>query len=86
MVRVSENGPAPAPGGKSWQRRPPVSIAHLLGGARTEETRVAYVALTRAERYVAIALPAQTPDEVVEAYVAAGFTLIDESSTGIDLQ
>jgi DNA helicase II / ATP-dependent DNA helicase PcrA len=61
-------------------------IAHLLGGARTEETRVAYVALTRAERYVAIALPAQTPDEVVEAYVAAGFTLIDESSTGIDLQ
>lgn len=46
-----------------------------LGAADSEEVRVAYVALTRAQRYSALALPHSCPDEVVNAFVARGFVL-----------
>jgi superfamily I DNA/RNA helicase len=69
-------------GGRNYPRE---SVAHLLGGDRSEETRVAYVALTRPERYLAVALPVGTPDEVVEAYVSSGMTLLDVHATGIPI-
>jgi DNA helicase-2/ATP-dependent DNA helicase PcrA len=51
--------------------------APLLGEAvdadDEEELRIAYVALTRAERYCAVALPANVATVTLEAYLAAGF-------------
>jgi DNA helicase-2/ATP-dependent DNA helicase PcrA len=61
-------------GGRDYARE---WVAHVLGGDRSEETRVAYVALTRPKRYVAVALPAGTPEEVFAAYTSAGMTLFD---------
>lgn len=46
-----------------------------LGAADPEEARVAYVALTRAQRYSALALPESCPDEVVAAFVDRGFII-----------
>lgn len=47
-----------------------------LGLDRDEETRIGYVALTRARRYCAVALPAATPQEVLDAYESAGFVVV----------
>ena len=38
-----------------------------------EELRIAYVALTRAERYCAVALPTNVEDASLQAYLAVGF-------------
>lgn len=38
-----------------------------------EELRIAYVALTRAERYCAVALPSNVEDASLRAYLSAGF-------------
>ncbi len=46
-----------------------------LGGGDPEEVRVAYVALTRAERYSALALPDACPSEVVDEFVTRGFVV-----------
>jgi superfamily I DNA/RNA helicase len=49
----------------------------LLGAevdeAQKEELRIAYVALTRAERYCAVALPANVDDASLQAYLGVGF-------------
>lgn len=50
-------------------------IKAQMGDELDEETRVGYVAVTRARRYCAVALPSNTPQEVIDAYVAAGFVL-----------
>lgn len=51
----------------------------LLGGVvapeDAEELRIAYVALTRARRYCAVALPDDSGDEVVTAFEGVGFKL-----------
>jgi hypothetical protein len=44
-----------------------------LGEGESEEVRVAYVALTRAQRYSALALPHSCPKDVVEEYLGRGF-------------
>lgn len=46
-----------------------------LGEDRDEETRIAYVGLTRARKYCAVAVPDSTHEEVIDAYQAAGFSL-----------
>jgi len=49
----------------------------LLGEAvqpeDAEELRIVFVALTRAQRYCAVALPTDTPDAVIHGFQAAGF-------------
>lgn len=40
---------------------------------QAEELRIVYVALTRARRYCGLALPADTPTELIERFEAAGF-------------
>ena len=40
-----------------------------------ESLRLAYVAVTRARRFIAVALPTTTPKVIVDRYTAAGFTL-----------
>lgn len=51
----------------------------LLGEAVTaeeaEELRIAFVALTRARRFCGLALPADSPVEVIDAFQGAGFQL-----------
>jgi DNA helicase II / ATP-dependent DNA helicase PcrA len=42
-----------------------------------EEIRIAYVALTRARRYLAVALPQACRQEVIDLYVDRGFHLVD---------
>jgi superfamily I DNA/RNA helicase len=46
-----------------------------LGAGDPEEVRVAYVALTRAQRYSALALPDACPADVVNEFLARGFVL-----------
>jgi hypothetical protein len=72
-------GQRPA-GGRGYPRE---WVAHLLGGDRSEETRVAYVALTRPERYIAVALPAGTASDVLEGFTSSGMRLLDAAATGI---
>jgi hypothetical protein len=48
-----------------------------LGGEDPEEARVAYVALTRAQRYSALALPESCPAEVLEEFLNRGFRHLD---------
>jgi DNA helicase II / ATP-dependent DNA helicase PcrA len=74
-------GQRPA-GGRDYPRE---WVTHLLGGDRNEETRVAYVAMTRPERYLSVALPTGTPDEVIDAFVSTGMTLLDSEVTGISV-
>jgi len=54
--------------------------APLLGEeveeAQREELRIAYVALTRAERYCAVALPTNVDTASLEAYLGAGFSQV----------
>ena len=49
----------------------------LLGQAVSahdaEELRIAFVAITRARRFCALALPAESSDDVIDAFEAAGF-------------
>jgi ATP-dependent DNA helicase UvrD/PcrA len=45
-----------------------------------EELRIVFVALTRARRYCALALPADTPQDIVDGFVAAGFQPTDAST------
>jgi DNA helicase II / ATP-dependent DNA helicase PcrA len=51
--------------------------APLLGEAvdesQEEELRIAYVALTRAERYCAVALPNNVEADLIDAYLGVGF-------------
>jgi DNA helicase II / ATP-dependent DNA helicase PcrA len=42
-----------------------------------EEIRVAYVALTRARRYLAVALPTACPQQVIDLYADRGFLTVD---------
>jgi DNA helicase-2/ATP-dependent DNA helicase PcrA len=55
---------------------------HLVGqeiaAAASEELRIAYVALTRAEQYCAVALPDDCTKELLQAFTAAGFALEKE--------
>lgn len=53
-------------------------IKSQLGDEFDEETRVGYVAVTRARKYCAVALPLNTSQEVIDAYLDAGFVLRDE--------
>jgi DNA helicase-2/ATP-dependent DNA helicase PcrA len=57
--------------------------APLLGEAveeeQEEEPRIAYVALTRAERYCAIALPTNVEAERIDAYLGVGFVRVAAS-------
>lgn len=53
----------------------PANWTSWLGGHEPEEVRIAYVALTRAQRYGALALPASCPTEITDAYVEMGFVL-----------
>lgn len=46
-----------------------------LDGPESEEVRVAYVALTRAERFSALALPRSCPSTLVDRYLERGFTI-----------
>jgi superfamily I DNA/RNA helicase len=41
--------------------------------SEAEETRIIYVALTRARRLCRVALPDDTPETVVDQFVACGF-------------
>lgn len=41
-----------------------------------EELRIAYVALTRAERYCAVALPANVEQSIIDAYLDVGFVAV----------
>lgn len=55
-------------------------FAHDGTGVRTaaeeaEELRIAFVALTRARRFCALALPDDSPVEVIDAFQGAGFLL-----------
>lgn len=52
-----------------------------LGEDRDEETRIGYVGLTRARRYCAVALPATTEKEVLDAYRSAGFVFVGEGGS-----
>jgi hypothetical protein len=45
-----------------------------------EELRIVFVALTRAQRYCALALPADTETAVMEGFQAAGFVLAPTAS------
>jgi DNA helicase-2/ATP-dependent DNA helicase PcrA len=49
-------------------------------GEVTEEVRVAYVALTRARRYCAVALPDDSNPDIVDRFVAAGFRPVDDAT------
>jgi len=42
-----------------------------------EEIRIAYVALTRARRYLAVALPQACRQEVVGLYIDRGFSIVE---------
>jgi DNA helicase II / ATP-dependent DNA helicase PcrA len=53
-----------------------------LGAGDPEEVRVAYVALTRAQRFSALALPDTCLPEVVDEYLRRGFVHGDHTSTG----
>lgn len=75
-------GQGPA-GGRDYPRE---WVSHLLGLASSEETRVAYVAITRPQRYLAVALPAGTAEDVITAFTAAGFILLDALVTGIETE
>jgi len=59
--------------------------APLLGEeveeSELEELRIAYVALTRAERYCAMAIPNNVDQHRIEAYTAAGFQRIGPTNT-----
>jgi hypothetical protein len=46
-----------------------------------EETRVSYVAMTRAERLLVVAIPANAPNSVFEHPKLRGFTLLDDTAT-----
>jgi hypothetical protein len=59
---------------------------HLVGGDRSEETRVAYVALTRPQRYVAVAVPIGTPSQLIDAYINAGMTLAEPDAAGVSVE
>jgi hypothetical protein len=57
-------------------------VRHLEGGLHTEETRIAYVAITRAIAYMAVALPDSSDERLLELYTGAGFrrqTLTDSA-------
>jgi len=54
-------------------------IEALESGQVFEEVRVAYVALTRARRYCAVALPDACHPDVVARFVAAGFRLVEDA-------
>jgi DNA helicase II / ATP-dependent DNA helicase PcrA len=55
-----------------WSRQ---LVGHEVAVAEHEELRIAYVALTRAERYCAVALPDNSTGELLNAFLGAGFVL-----------
>jgi superfamily I DNA/RNA helicase len=50
-------------------------LGEVVGGDDAEEIRIAFVALTRARRYCAVALPDDCGVQVIEAFEAVGFVL-----------
>jgi superfamily I DNA/RNA helicase len=52
-------------------------VAAATDNQTAEEIRVAYVALTRARRYLAVALPTSCPQQVVDLYDHRGFVTVD---------
>jgi DNA helicase II / ATP-dependent DNA helicase PcrA len=46
-------------------------VASTPTEATAEEVRIAYVALTRARRYLAVALPHSCPQEIVSVYLVS---------------
>jgi len=52
-------------------------IDHQSGAPRNQESNVAYVGLTRARKYVALALPKTTPVDLVGKYKTSGFALYE---------
>jgi superfamily I DNA/RNA helicase len=53
-------------------------VSPPIDGQAAEEIRVAYVAMTRARRHLAVALPNSCPQEVVESYLERGFITVDD--------
>ncbi len=53
-------------------------VAAATDNQSAEEIRIAYVALTRARRYLAVALPTSCPEQVVDLYIERGFMRCDE--------
>jgi ATP-dependent exoDNAse (exonuclease V) beta subunit len=51
---------------KSWSGR-------LAGEAASEESRLACVALTRPQKFCAVALPDSTPTDIIDQFIDAGF-------------
>lgn len=48
-------------------------LGETVDESQEEELRIAYVALTRAERYCAVALPNNVGAEQIDAYLGVGF-------------
>ncbi|GAA1204641.1 hypothetical protein GCM10009608_46110 [Pseudonocardia alaniniphila] len=57
-------------------------MGRLVETRDEEELRILYVALTRARRYCAIALPDDTPAEILAAFSASGFVEAPQSPVG----
>jgi DNA helicase-2/ATP-dependent DNA helicase PcrA len=57
---------------------PSANTTSWIGRGDAEEVRVAYVALTRAQRYGAMAIPRSTPKAIREQYRARGFATPDD--------
>ena len=56
--------------GALWSR--PL-LGEVVTADEAEELRIAFVALTRARRFCALALPADSPTEVIQAFTGVGF-------------
>ena len=52
-------------------------VTTVTDNQTVEEVRVAYVALTRARRYLAMALPTSCPQQLVDLYADRGFVAVD---------
>ena len=63
---------ARGPQGALWSR--PL-LGETVPPEEAEELRIVFVALTRARRYCAVALPTDTEPQIIEGFKAAGFTL-----------
>lgn len=67
LVAEAQAGEWPPPDAHEWAR------ALTRGAARSDEDRVLYVALTRAQRLLFLAVPIDTEQGVIRAFVEAGF-------------
>lgn len=55
-------------------------LGEAVSAEEAEELRIAFVALTRARRFCGLALPTDSPGEVVDAFLGAGFRMAPASS------